>query len=280
MTKTVDEYLERLDAALGAMPYATAREIRAGVEEELRSLDAADADERMRALGDPADIASAAAGTLGEAPAYGPGSPYAPTSPVPATRSTGYVVATGTLIAVGAIVVPVVGWIAGVIMLWCSSAWHRWEKIVATVAPFAVAGLIRLASLLAPEPVVVEPRGSGEFHAPGLEEYSANPFIPSDYDVFWTSLLVLVAANLGAGAWLLLRGLAPQRDRRLREPLGARGALGLIGGLLVLAGLLFSGICVALFAQPLVALLSLVVAAVGAGVLIVRASLTPAGRSI
>lgn len=266
MTKTVDEYLERLDAALGAVPYATAREIRAGIEEELRSLDAADADERMRELGDPADIASAATGTLGEAPAYGPGSPYAPTSPVPATRSTGYIVATGTLIAIGALVVPVVGWIAGVIMLWCSSAWRRWEKAVATMAPFAVAGLIQLASLLAPEPVVVGEPGSA----------ALNPFVPAVYDTFWTSMLVLVAANVGAGGWLLLRGLSPHRDRSLREPFGARGALGLLGGLLILAGLVFAGICAALFAQPLVALLSLVVAAVGRGVLIVRATLVPA----
>lgn len=280
MTKTVDEYLERLDAALGSVPYATAREIRAGVEEELRSLDADGADERMRELGDPADIASAATGSLREAPAYGPGSPYAPTTQVPATRSTGYVVTAGSLIAIGALVVPVVGWVAAVIMLWCSSAWRRWEKAVATAAPFAVAGLIQLAALLAPEPTVVEPRGSGEFHAPSIDEHSANPFLPADYDIFWTSLLVLVAANVGAGGWLLLRGLSPHRDRRLREPLGARGALGLLGGLLIIAGLLFAGVCAALFAQPLVALLSLIVAVVGAGVLVVRATLTPADSTV
>lgn len=257
MTKTVDEYLERLDAALGALPYATAREIRAGIEEELRSLDATDADERMRELGDPADIASAATGTLGEAPVLpswaADGATAPPWAPEP-TRANGtaspvYVALTGLAIAVGLWVVPIAGWIAGIVLLWSSVVWRRWEKVVATVVPLAAAGV--LAAVLAVLAAAEEQQRTtafrselqaDEFHAPGIDEFAAgNPFVPATYDLIWTAPIGIGLLNLAIGVWLLVvafrRELAPVSPGRARAAGGVSALTG-IGAAMLIAGLL------------------------------------------
>lgn len=284
MTNTVHDYLQRLDAALGPVPYVTAREIRAGVEEELLALDAAAADERMRELGDPADIAAAASGSLRETPSWAAdGATAPPWQAAPPARASGtaspvYVVLTTLAIGVGLWVVPVVGWIAGIVLLWSSVVWRRWEKILATAVPVGALGLLVVVTMLTPRidaqatSVVVSGSG-GEFHAPRVEEYgAANPFLPSGFDLFWSGALGIAALCFASGVWLLVvafrRGLepvSPRRGGRSGDPLVAVGAAMLVTGLFVFFGSL------AVFANLLTAWPFLVLAVAGLALLVVRA---------
>ncbi len=50
-----------------------------------------------------------------------------------------YIVVTSLLVGFGGFVLPVVGWIAGLVMMWVSPSWRRWEKWVATMAAPVVA---------------------------------------------------------------------------------------------------------------------------------------------
>lgn len=293
MTKTVDEYLERLDAALGAVPYATAREIRAGVEEELRSLDPTEADERMRELGDPADIAAAAAaGSLRETPvtpSWAADGATAPPWTPGRTRANGtaspvYVVLTGLAIAVGLWVVPIAGWIAGIVLLWSSVVWRRWEKVVATVVPVAAAGV--LAAVLTVLAAVEEQQRTtayrselqaDEFHAPGIDEFAAgNPFVPATYDLLWTAPLVIGLLNLAIGVWLLVvafrRGLAPVSPGRIRAAGGdGVSAMTGIGAAMLVTGLLGALAVLAVTRNPIGAGAWLLLAVAGLVLLVARA---------
>lgn len=127
----VDRYLERLDRALVGLPSGTALEIRDGIAEELSVLDPTSVHERIVQLGDPAQIAAEAKAQ--SMPESGEG--------VAARRSVAYVIATGAVIGFGGVVVPLIGWLVGLAMLWVSPVWHRWEKVVAPAASVLVAGI-------------------------------------------------------------------------------------------------------------------------------------------
>ncbi|MFT4259090.1 hypothetical protein [Microbacterium sp.] len=71
-----EDYLARLDDAMGALPYGVAGDLRAGIAEELTGIDADAVSARIAQLGDPAAIARAAADAGGDD--AGPGGPAAP----------------------------------------------------------------------------------------------------------------------------------------------------------------------------------------------------------
>lgn len=272
MTNTVNDYLERLDAALAHVPYATAREIREGVEEELRSLDAAAADERMRELGEPEHIATAAAG---ESAAAAP----AP-APAAAPRGTGspnYVVITALAVGIGAFVVPLLGWFAGIALLWSSAVWRTWEKVLATAAPLLGTGLFLLASWISAsveQQARAAATGGGDFHAPSMSEYGAsNPFIPATYDIAWTGAFGIGAVNLAVGVWLLIVGLRrslPAPQPRSGGAGSSATAAGVIGTVLIAFGALLALVPAVLFARPIMVLPGAVLLLIGGGVLLVR----------
>lgn len=67
--------------------------------------------------------------------------------PAPATphhlpdQDGAYTVATVLLLILGGFVVPVVGWFAGVVMLWAGTGWSAGEKWIGTLVWPAVVGL-------------------------------------------------------------------------------------------------------------------------------------------
>lgn len=263
MTNTVNDYLERLDAALAHVPYATAREIREGVEEELRSLDAAAAHERIRELGDPRQIATAAAGESAAA-ALAP----APTAALRGTSSPTYVVITALAVGIGAFVVPLLGWFAGIALLWSSAVWRTWEKVLATASPLLGTGFLLLASWIAAS-VEQEARDAGT----GGGDSVTNPFIPATFDIAWTGAFGIGAVNLAVGVWLLIVGL--RRSLQAPQPrssgAGASGsATGVIGAVLIASGALLALVPAVLFARPIMLLPGAVVVLIGSGLLLVR----------
>ncbi|MGT2427387.1 HAAS signaling domain-containing protein [Amnibacterium kyonggiense] len=90
-------------------------------------------------LGDPAMIAEEARGS-------------APSAPLPFLQRRGGAVLTVALLTFGGLVIPVAGWIVGLGLLWFSRGWKVWEKLVGTLAPFVLAGvLVAVGTVIDPQ---------------------------------------------------------------------------------------------------------------------------------
>ena len=136
--QVVRNYLAQLEAALGGVSTDVRDSIVAGVAEELSGLDAATAAMRIETLGDPAFIAA-------EARAESPAPVITAAAPVPEfgmSSQRWYIVLTTALLEFGGIVIPLAGWVVGIMLLWASPLWTRAEKLVATIVPPAAAALM------------------------------------------------------------------------------------------------------------------------------------------
>ena len=176
MTET-DTYLDRLRAELVGVAPEVSREIIAGIREELAGLDAQAAAARIDELGDPAFVAAEARAAS------------APSSTA-ASSGRGYIIVTGLLIAIGGIILPFLGWVVGLGLMWASKSWLRWEKLVATLTPPVVVALTALLSFAIP---VVDP--------------DPNPLVPAHLDVLTISTVAFVLVPLASGIWLIVRAL-------------------------------------------------------------------------
>jgi uncharacterized membrane protein len=130
--KLVEDYLDRLERELADFPPARRRELvqeisehiveaRVGLEPE----NEAEVRNLLDRLGDPTDIAAEARGSLEEQPAAA--------APAPERRSGALDVVALVLILLGGVVIPVVGWLVGVVLLWISSAWTARQKLLGTL---------------------------------------------------------------------------------------------------------------------------------------------------
>ncbi|WP_040167173.1 DUF1700 domain-containing protein [Microbacterium gorillae] len=198
MTVTQSEttrYLEQLDIELRGLPPETAAEIRRGVAEELDGLDPDAAHERMITLGDPAFIAASARGELSDSADATPG--RAPEG----VASMGFAATAVIVMSLGGFVVPVLGWIVGVALVWASPRWRRAEKIVATAVPLG-AGLL-LKTIV---PLLAGLFGTSTRYA---DDAARNPLLPTSYDVLWTAFLIgwigLPIAAAAVGVYLVSR---------------------------------------------------------------------------
>jgi uncharacterized membrane protein len=144
----VEDYLDRLERELADFPSARRRELvqeisehiaeaRAGLESESE----ADVRNLLDRMGDPADIA---------AEARGPAPETVPAGAPVARRSGALDVAALILLLLGGVVIPVIGWLLGVALLWISSAWTARQKLLGTlVVPGGLAlpvGLLVIAT--------------------------------------------------------------------------------------------------------------------------------------
>ena len=119
----VADYLKRLNSELQGLPRARRREL---VEEisghiaearaDLESENEADVRSLLDRLGDPAEIAAEARGRYGVE-----------------RRGSGLDIVALVLLLIGGIVLPVVGWVIGVVLLWISETWTTTEKVIGTL---------------------------------------------------------------------------------------------------------------------------------------------------
>jgi len=142
--QVVRNYLAQLETALTGVSTDVRDGIVAGVAEELSGLDAAAAAERIETLGDPAFIAAEA---RAESPAPVVTAP-APAAEFGMSSQRWYIVLTTVLLEFGGIVIPLAGWVVGIMLLWASPLWTRAEKLVATIVPPAAAVLVVLGALV------------------------------------------------------------------------------------------------------------------------------------
>ena len=130
--QVVRSYLGELNRTLAGVPDDVRQGIVAGVAEELEGLDAAAAASRIDSLGDPVFIAAEArAGAVPKTSAAKLASPRG-------AEQRWYVVVTALLLEFGGLLVPLAGWVAGIMLLWASPLWTRGEKLVGTIVPPAV----------------------------------------------------------------------------------------------------------------------------------------------
>ena len=141
----VHDYLAEIDRELAGVPGEVRQGIVAGIAEELEGLDASAAASRIESLGDPAFIAAEA--RAGVPPrSTGPKSTKLVVAPPRVSEQRWYVVVTALLLEFGGLLVPLAGWVAGIMLLWSSALWTRGEKLVATIVPPAV-GILLFSSL-------------------------------------------------------------------------------------------------------------------------------------
>ena len=124
--RLVDEYLDRLEFELADLPRARRRELVDEIAEHIAEARAGGAESEAEVrtlldrLGDPAEIAAEARGR--EA---------GPTAPPAKSGGTLEVFAL-ILLLVGGIIVPLLGWVAGVVLLWMSGVWTVRDKLIGT----------------------------------------------------------------------------------------------------------------------------------------------------
>jgi len=151
--RLVTDYLKRLGKALVDLPPAQRREILQEVSEhiddaraDLGSPTEAEVRTILERLGDPTQIAADAHERFGVQP----------------KKSGAMEVAALILLPVGGIIVPILGWLVGVVLLWMSDLWSAREKLIGTlVLPGGLAFPLYLAVFMATgETCVSGPTGS------------------------------------------------------------------------------------------------------------------------
>lgn len=124
MVDSTVAYLNQLTYAVRDLPREVADGVLFGVREELSGLSETEAIERMAELGDPEFIAASAHAEL------------------PAVARTSdpawYSVLTPLLLVFGGFIVPVLGWVVGLVLLWKSRIWTRRDKLVGTWLPLGI----------------------------------------------------------------------------------------------------------------------------------------------
>lgn len=186
-------YLTQLERSLSGLPAEVRDEIVAGIREELDGLDAADAAARIEALGDPEFIAAEARAEASL--------PTVPTESAQRAETVGstsrepgwYPVLAALLVAFGGLVIPVVGWIVGLGMVWLSKTWRLRDKWVSTLTPFVAMGLFVLVFALT----------TMAYQPPASE--GPNSLVPGFSSVIWSSVVLVIPVNAVVGLWLLWR---------------------------------------------------------------------------
>ncbi len=198
MTRTGDrlvaDYLKRLDRALSDLPRDRRRELRDEIASHIAEARAdlpheSEADVRalLERIGEPAEIASEARERFGIR-----------------RRRTGFVeIAALILLPIGGVVLPLVGWVAGVALLWASAVWTTRDKIVGTLV---VPGGLALPLFLAVTPAYSEECGGEVDPQTGAMTERCTGGPPEWLETLGPILFVLLlAAPLATAIYLAVR---------------------------------------------------------------------------
>ncbi|MEO7121907.1 MAG: hypothetical protein ABI400_02085 [Lacisediminihabitans sp.] len=199
--QVVRSFLAQLEVALHDVPRDVSSEIVAGITEELAGLDAATAAGRIEELGDPVFIAAEARA--------GVAVPATPPTP-PRKDPLWYIVVAGLLVAVGGIVVPILGWIVGIALVWLSKTWRTWEKWVATFLPVVVVALAAVVLIIV-YALFAQPTPRYASYVPQPEP-SSSPLLPIGPNWLLHNVLFMMLINFVVGIWLLWRALRHPRS--------------------------------------------------------------------
>lgn len=189
----IEKYLTELDELLLDVDPAIRDGLVNGIREELAGMSDADAAERLRAIGDPAFVAASARAELSQ--------PKAARRNDPAW----YSVATVLLGSIGGFLIPVLGSIIGLVMLWMAANWQLRHKVVGTVLTALGSGGVFL--MLVPFYTVATVTVSGAGDNP-------NPLIPAAASAPWSAILFFALAVAWFAGWIWLLVVAERARRR------------------------------------------------------------------
>lgn len=199
---SVNRYLEALEQELSNLPFTPAHELYTEIETELNALSDEDAVIRIAALGTPALIAEELADAHELARAQD--QPEQRTSS--ALERTPYVLLVSFAVAVGGLVIPALGWIAGIVLMWLSPVWSKVQKLLTNLAPLlAIPVVLILQTFMSGSGLTTDP-GSG----------GTNPLVPATYDLVWSGVLIATIPVFVSGVILLIVGM--RRTNRLSKP--------------------------------------------------------------
>lgn len=189
-----DTYLSRLSTELRDVREPLRGDIWSGIAEELDGLAEPDARGRIAELGDPAFIAREAveAGDGRPDPETGQPGYVTVTQTIPLAESPRFAVAAAITLGIGGFVIPFLGYLVGVVLVWTSALWTRGEKAIATIGPFAITILAAFIT-----------HWIGAANTP--EGEGSNPLVPAVYDFVWTSVIGAALLSVVAMGWLLVR---------------------------------------------------------------------------
>jgi hypothetical protein len=191
--KLVEDYLKRLKAETSDLPRAARRELVQEISDHIAEAraDASAASEAeirnvLDRVGEPAEIAAEARERFG----------------VGGRRARPLEIAALILLPIGGVVLPVLGWLVGVTLLWISDTWTTRDKLIGT--------LVVPGGLLLPLALGVLGSGSGsciEISSGGGPTTARNCADDgSDIDLLKVALIaVLVLAPLATTAYLARR---------------------------------------------------------------------------
>jgi uncharacterized membrane protein len=190
--RIVDDYLRRLEMALSTLPRGRRQElveeIREHIEDgrsELGTEDEVGVRSMLDRIGDPEEIAADSADRFDIKP----------------VRVGLKEVAAVVLLPIGGVVVPFLGWVVGVILLWASNAWTLRDKLIGT---FLFPGGLLLPSVLLLTATSTEVCSSGPVAVPG----AAGPITcvthgPAAWIV--VGMVILVIVPVASAAYLAIR---------------------------------------------------------------------------
>lgn len=197
----VDAYLRRLDAASVGLPTDRRIELAAGIREHIGAALAASGTHDEAAvrnvldrLGSPEEVAESAVDSSPVARGGGP--PHDGRTHVPAPHVTGLEIAGLVILAIGGVILPVLGVVVGLVLVWSSSLWAKKDKLIATVLPVAMTVVPALVL------TIVQPGPGATTTDPGLVL-----LLPDAAEVLWSGAFFLgpIAGGLLAAIYLGVR---------------------------------------------------------------------------
>ena len=212
--RIVDDYLAELDDELAGAPAARRRalhgELRAHIAQARAELPGGGTEAEVRSLldrlGEPSEIA---------ADAYD-GVPAEPAPPPRAGWMEGLAL---VLLPIGGVVIPFVGWLAGVALLWASSRWTAREKWIGTlVVPFGLMPAVMMFFIagVQGESCVSSWSDGGSVHT----HCTGGPSTATS--VLWVAVFAVLLLALVASTIFLGRRLGAPRRRAGAAPATAR----------------------------------------------------------
>jgi uncharacterized membrane protein len=147
--RLVDHYLTRLADAAQALPPARRTELLSEIREHIDAsmTEGAGPDETsvrtmLDRLGEPDDIIAAAMEI--DPPEH----PACPPTPLRRQQGIGLEIGAAIMLTAGSLI-PILGWLIGVMLLWSSGLWRRSEKILATLVVPGGPGLVLIGGPMA-----------------------------------------------------------------------------------------------------------------------------------
>jgi len=189
----IDDYLAELEDLLADVDPTIREGLVGGIREELVGLTDADAVQRLRALGDPAFVAASARAELPQ-PAV-----------LPRRDAAWYSVVTVLLGSIGGFLIPVLGWIVGLVMLWAARNWRVRHKVVGTLLTMLGPGgtFLMLVPFYTVGTVTVSGRGD-----------NPNPLMPEPAPSPWGAIVFGALAVAWFVGWIWLLIVAERARRR------------------------------------------------------------------